>query len=184
MTDDSPAKPDPEAGAIDEALDDAGLEEMEEEEEEEAAPFTAADFHAVAQKQLAFMAAELLGQAKLPWSMVEPLLDAARALVADELREAGRIRLHTLRAQGDSWVDAEEAFLGIEIPDRDTGAPWLSETWWLSDIATADGDPDEVRAIVRALERTIGRLNDWLDEHGGPGGKGESKPPEPADEAG
>jgi hypothetical protein len=181
MTDDSPAKPDPEAKAIDESLDEAGLEDMEEATGE---PFTAADFHNVVQKQLAYAAGELLAQAKLPWSMVEPLLDAARTLVADELREAGRIRLHTLRAEGDSWVDAEEAFLGIEIPDRDTGAPWLSETWWLSDIATADGDPEEVRAIVQALERTIARLNDWLTEQGGPGGKGESKPPEPESEAG
>jgi hypothetical protein len=176
MTDDSRAGTEPEA-AMDADADAEMLEELGDE-----APFTSADFHNVVQKQVAHAAFEMLAQAKLPWQLATPFLDAGRSLFADDLREAGRVRLHTVRAEGDSWVDADEAFLGLEIHDRDSGQPWLSETWWLSDIATIDDDPEEVRAIVRALERTIGRLNDWLAEKDGPGGEGETTPPEPKGE--
>jgi hypothetical protein len=142
----------------------------------EAPPFTSADFHNVVQKQVAHAAFEALAQAKMPWVLIAPFLEAARDICAADLTEAGRIRLHTLRQDGDSWVDAEEAFLGIEIPDRDSGEPWLSETWWLSDIATADGDPDEVRAVARALERTVAKLKSWLAEREGSGGEGVTPP--------
>lgn len=143
------------------------------------APFTSADFHNVVQKQVAHATAEMLAQGKMPWTLVAPFLEAARDLMADELRDAGRVRIHTLQADGDSWVDAEEAFLGIEIDDRDTGQPWLSETWWLSDIVTQSEDPEEVRAVIRALGRTIGKLESWLAEKGGPGDEGETPPPGP-----
>lgn len=160
MTDDSPAKPDP---GEPEAFDADALEDMED------APFTSSDFHNVVQKQVAHAAFEALAEAKLPWELAVPFLDAGRALFADDLREAGRVRLHTVQAEGEDWVDADEAFLGIEIHDRDSGQPWLSETWWLSDIATAEGDPDEVRAVIRALERTIGKLGQWLETNEGSG---------------
>jgi len=174
MADDSPETPEPEdpPEAFEEG--DAYVDE----------PFTSADFHNVVQKQFAHAAMEMLAQAKMPWHLVAPFLDAARDLMADDLRDAGRIRLHTLQADGNSWVDAEEAFLGIEIDDRDTGQPWLSETWWLSDIVTANDDPDEVRAVIRALQRTTDKLETWLKEKGGPGGEGETTPPEPGGETG
>ena len=72
------------------------------------------------------------------------------------------------------WVEAGEAYLGISVSDRDEGEEWLSDTWWLSEIAIAEEDPDQVRAIVRALERTIAKLNLWLTDKGGP------VPPAPA----
>jgi len=53
------------------------------------------------------------------------------------------------------------------VADRDDGLEWLSETWWLSDIATADKDRVQVEAIVAGLERTIAKLRAWLDEGGG-----------------
>ena len=67
-----------------------------------------------------------------------------------------------LRAEGTDWVEAEEAFLGISVSDRDDGAEWLSETYWLSDVAIADEDPAKVRAIVRGLERSLAKINAWL----------------------
>ena len=57
-----------------------------------------------------------------------------------------------MRAEGEAWVDAEEAYLGIAVTDRDDGQDWLSETCWISDIALADRDPEEVRRVVAALE--------------------------------
>jgi hypothetical protein len=161
----------------DESPDDIPPEKPGAPEPGEERPFTSGDFHNVVHKQVAHAAFEALADAKMPWALVAPFLDAARELCTADLTEAGRIRLHTLQPEGDSWVDAEEAFLGIEIPDRDSGAPWLSETWWLSDIATADGNPEEVRAIARALERTVAKLNSWLAEREGSGGE-RGTPPE------
>ncbi len=40
----------------------------------------------------------------------------------------------------------------------------LTETYWLSDIAVADGDSAEARRIVAALERSIAKINAWLAE--------------------
>jgi hypothetical protein len=66
-------------------------------------------------------------------------------------------------------VEAEEAYLGISVSDREEGEEWLSDTWWLSEIAIAEDDPEQVRAIVRALERSIAKLNAWLaDKARGP----------------
>ena len=138
--------------------------------------FTSADFHNVAQKQILNAVYETLVENKLDWTLVQPLLEAAREMCRADFREAARIRLHTVRAEGDGWVDAEEAYLGIAIPDRDDGQEWLSETFWVSDIATADGDPEQVRRIIAALERSVAKLNAWLEdkEKGGPD---ESGPP-------
>ena len=77
------------------------------------------------------------------------------------------IRLHTTRAEGDAWVEAEEAFLSISVADRDRGEEWLSETFWLSDIATVEGDRQQVEAIVAALKRTLAKLEAWLTESDG-----------------
>ena len=69
MADDSPEKPAPEDAPADFEVD--GDDYSEE-------PFTAADFHNVAQKQIAHAAMEMLAQSKLPWALVAPLLEAAR----------------------------------------------------------------------------------------------------------
>jgi hypothetical protein len=47
------------------------------------------------------------------------------------------------------------------------GCPRLSGS---REVALADRDPEKVRRIVAALERSIAKLNAWLAEHeqGGP----------------
>ena len=130
--------------------------------------FTTADFHNVVQKHIMNALYEQLGAEKMDWQLILPFLEAARLFCTSEFREAGSVRLHTLRAEGDEWVDAEEAFLGISVTDRDDGEPWLSETYWISDVALADRDPEKVRRIIASLERSIAKLNAWLAEQGGP----------------
>ena len=138
--------------------------------------FTSADFHNVVQKQILNAVYETLAEGKMAWDVIAPILDTARDICRSEFREASRIRLHTVRAEGDNWVDAEEAYLGIAVTDRDEGQDWLSETYWVSDIALADRDPEQVRRIVAALERSIAKLNAWLVEQE-KGGPDRSEPP-------
>jgi hypothetical protein len=126
--------------------------------------FTSADFHNVVHKQIVQAVYETLADGKIDWDLIVPFLDTAREICRSEFREASRIRLHTVRAEGEDWVDAEEAFLGIAVADRDTGQDWLSETYWLSDVAIADRDPEQARRIVAALERSIAKINAWLAE--------------------
>ena len=139
-------------------------------------PFTSADFHNVVQKHILNAVYESLAAGKLDWDLIVPFLETAREICRSEFRETSRIRLHTLQAEGDGWADAEEAYLGIAVADRDDGQDWLSETYWVSDIARADGDPAEVRRVVAALERSIAKLNLWLAEQE-KGGPDESGPP-------
>ena len=126
--------------------------------------FTSADFHNVVQKQVFNALSETLAASKLDWKLIVPFLQAAREKCRSDFRNGASIRLHTVRAEGEAWVDAEEAYLGIAVADRDDGTQWLSETYWLSDIARAEEDPEQVRRIVAALERTVAKLNAWLDE--------------------
>ena len=137
---------------------------------------TAAEFHNVAHKQLLNAVTDTIAASKLDWAVVAPLLAAARDVCRGDFREGARIRFHTVKAEGEQWVDAEEAFLGIAVADRETGEDWLSETWWVSDIALADRDPERVRQVAAALERSLAKVKDWLAEHekGGPDG---SEPP-------
>ncbi|WP_162806363.1 hypothetical protein [Sphingosinicella terrae] len=131
--------------------------------------FTTADFHNLVHKQLLNVVHETLAESKLDWALVAPFLETARAMCRADFREGAQIRLHTVRADGDQWVEAEEAYLGIAIPDRDSGEAWLSETYWLSDVALADADPAQVRRIVAGLRRSIGKLEAWLsNEDEGP----------------
>src|SRR5687768_6338638 len=139
-------------------------------------PFTSADFHNVVQKHILNAVYESLAAGKMDWDLIAPFLETAREICRSEFRETSRIRLHTLRAEGDGWVEADEAYLGIAVADRDDGQDWLSETYWVSDIARADGDPAEVRRIVTALERSIAKLSHWLAEQE-KGGPDESGPP-------
>jgi hypothetical protein len=126
--------------------------------------YSSADFHNVVQKHVLNAVSETLGAGKLDWHLVAPFLAAAHEICRADFEQAAQIRLHTVRAEGDAWVDAEEAYLGIQVPDRDTGEPWLSQTWWISDIARADPDPAQVRRVVAALERSVAKLNAWLAE--------------------
>ena len=128
--------------------------------------YTSGDFHNVVQKHVLNAVYETFAAGKLDWELVAPFLAAGRELCRADFRSGARIRLHTLRAEGDAWVDAEEAYLGIQVADRDQGEDWLSETYWLSDVAIAERDPEQVRRIVAALERSIGKLNAWLAEQG------------------
>ncbi|MEA3045667.1 MAG: hypothetical protein QOJ53_1946 [Sphingomonadales bacterium] len=145
-------------------------------EEEDDSPPTTGDFHNIAQKQIMNAVFATLGEAKLGWELVEPFFTAAREVCIGDFQENARVRLHTMRAEGDTWVEAEEAFVGISVADRDDNEEWLAATWWLSDIATADADRAEVQAVIAALERTIAKLNLWL-ESGETGGSAEAPPP-------
>ena len=132
--------------------------------------FTTAEFHNVVQKQILHAVYETLADGKMDWELVLPFLDAAREICRGDFREASQIRLHSVRAEGENWVDAEEAYLGISVADRDDGHEWLTETWWISDIVLADRDPEQVRRTVAALERSLAKVNAWLaeEEKGGP----------------
>lgn len=159
--------------------EDADLPEKPEEDGPLPA-YSTADFHNVVQKHVLNALYETMIDTKLQWSLVAPFVEAARELCRADFQEAGEIRLHTVQADGDGWVDADEAYLGISVADRDDGQEWLTETLWLSDIAIAEEDPEQVRAIVRGLERTIGKLNAWLAEQEG-GADGAAPPDSSAD---
>jgi hypothetical protein len=141
--------------------------------------FGNAEFHAVAQKQLAHAAQQAIGNAKLNWETVAPLLEAARAICRADICEGASIRLHTEQEEAGNWVEAEEAFLGISLADRDDGTEWLSETWWISDLALAEEDPARINAIARALERSVARIDAWLAANEKGGGT-EAPPPDPS----
>jgi len=135
---------------------------------EDDAPLTTGDFHNIAQKQILNAVFAVLSEGKMDWPLIEPFLASARDVLLGDIEETAQVRLHTLHQVDETWVEADEAYLGISVSDRDTGEEWLSDTWWLSEIAIAEEDPEQVRAIVRALHRTIGKLNLWLAERGGP----------------
>ena len=138
------------------------IEEALEQDEAEDGPLTSADFHTIAQKQILNAVFAVLADTKMDWALVAPFLEAARELCLGDFEETGRVRLHVLRADGGAWVEAEEAFLGISVSDRDDGTEWLSETYWISDIALADEDPEQVRRLARGLERSLAKINLWL----------------------
>jgi len=127
-------------------------------------PLTIGEFHEIAQKQIMNAVFAVLAEGKMEWALIAPFLEAGRELCLGDFEETGRVRLHTLRAEGDDWVEAEEAFLGITVSDRNSGEEWLSETYWLSDVALADPDPEKVRAIAAALERSLAKINLWLEK--------------------
>ena len=142
----------------------AGTEFEDEEEPRppEEGPLSLGDFHQIAQKQIPNAVFAVLAESKMDWHLVEPFLAAARDVLLGDIEETAQVRLHTVQQVDGNWVEADEAYLGISVSDREQGDEWLSDTWWLSEIATAEDDPEQVRAIVRALERTIAKLNLWL----------------------
>ena len=132
--------------------------------------FTTSDFQTVIQKQVLNATYETLIETKFHWALVEPFLQAAREMCRGDFRRTGRIQIHGVVAEGDGSADAEEAYLGLSIADQDDGREWLSQTWWLSDLVLASGDPAQVREAARALERSVAKLDAWLAEHEkGPG---------------
>ena len=135
--------------------------------------FTSGDFHNVVHKQIVNAVYETLAETKLDWALIAPVLEAARAICRSEFEETARIGFHSVRAEGEEWVEAEEAFLGIAVADRDSGEEWLSQTYWVSDIVTAGADPEQVRRTVAALGRSLAKIEVWLAEQE-KGGSGES----------
>jgi hypothetical protein len=130
------------------------------------APFTTADFHNVVQKQILNAVTSTLADTKLDWAQVAPFLAIARDLCRADYASGPKVQFHAETERGGLPADAEEAYLGVTIADQDDKTAWLSETYWLSDVVLARGETDHVRASVRALERTIAKLNAWLDEQG------------------
>lgn len=124
--------------------------------------YTTSDFHNVVQKQVLNATYETLVETKMHWALVEPFLHAAREVCIGDFRRTGSLRIHGVAAEGEGWAEAEEAYLSLSIADQDDGHEWLSETWWLSDLVLAGGDPVRVREAARALERTVGKLDAWL----------------------
>ncbi len=139
-----------------------GEPEMEEPLPEDDRPLTTGDFHNIAQKQILNAVFAALSETKMAWEVIEPFLSAARDVLLGDIEETAQIRLHTVQQVDGEWVEAEEAYLGISVSDRDQGDEWLSDTRWLSEIAIAEEDPEQVRAIIRGLERSIAKLNLWL----------------------
>jgi len=129
--------------------------------------YTTAEFHNVVQKQILNATYETLVETKLHWELIEPFLRAARDVCRGDFRRTGRIEVHGVVAEGEGWTDAEEAYLSLSIADQDDGREWLSETWWLSDLILAGGDPRQVREAARALERSVAMLDAWLAENEG-----------------
>lgn len=131
--------------------------------------YTTSDFHNVIQKQVVNATYETLIETKLHWGLIEPFLHAAREMCRSDFRRTGRVRIHGTAAEGEGWTDAEEAYVSLSIADQDDGEEWLSQTWWLSDLVLASGDPAQVREAASALERTKAKLDAWLaDNEKGP----------------
>jgi hypothetical protein len=133
-------------------------------------PYTSTDFQEAVQKQLVEAASAALGTARLSWAQLAPLLEAARSLCRDDMRLGGRLAVHGLEYDGTELAPAAEAYLSVTARDRDTHVEWLSQTYWLSDLALADQDPERVRSAAAAIERSLAKLNAWLEAHDAPGG--------------
>ncbi|HYG29200.1 MAG TPA: hypothetical protein VD887_03185 [Allosphingosinicella sp.] len=130
--------------------------------EYDAEGYTTSDFHNVVQKQVLNATYETLVETKMHWALIEPFLHAAREVCVGDFRRTGSVRIHGVAADGEAWVEAEEAYVSLSIADQDDGHEWLAETWWLSDLVLAGADPARVREAARALERTVAKLDAWL----------------------
>jgi len=164
-------EPDEDERDEDEDADDYDDEDLPSRDE----PYGSRHFHVVTHKLIINAVFETLSDAKLEWDLVAPFLESAREIAQADFDEA-QLRLHAVRAEGEEWVEAEEAYLGISVADRDSGQEWLSETYWLSEIATAEDDPDQVRRIIMALERSIAKMRTWIAQKEA-GGAAEAAPP-------
>lgn len=137
-------------------------------------PYSLADFHHVVRKQLATAASAALADAKMRDSELDAILYSARALTAGELEQSARLALHGLDlGEDEALAPSDEAYLSVSAGGENGEAEWLSLSYWLSDLALADRDPERVRATVGAIERSLAKLNAWLAEQEGPA---EAKP--------
>ncbi|MGQ0661342.1 hypothetical protein [Sphingosinicella sp.] len=168
-------QPGPEEDGREDDDDDYDYEDEGDEPQGLDGPYTSRHFHLVTHKLITNAVLETLSDTKMDWDLVQPFLESAREMAQADFDEA-QIRLHTVRAEGEEWVEAEEAYLGISVADRDSGEEWLAETRWLSELAIAEDDPDQVRRIVMALERSIGKMRAWIAEREA-GGAAEAAPP-------
>lgn len=160
-----PLGPEPEPFATGEQAGDEDEDVYEDYGPEGERAYTTSEFHNVIQKQILNATYETLAETKLHWELVQPFLDAARDMCRGDFVRTGRVEVHGVVAEGEEWRDAEEAYLSVSIADQDDGREWLSETWWLSDIVLAGGDPARVREAADAIARSLERLNAWLEEH-------------------
>jgi hypothetical protein len=140
-------------------------------EDEHSYELNTAEFYNIVHKQIIHTTVETLSAAKLDWSLVEPFLNAARDVCRGDFAQTGRVEIHGVTGEAGALEEAEEAFVGLTVADQDTGAEWLSETWFLSDLVLQTGDAARVREAARALERSVARLDRWLADHDeqGPG---------------
>ena len=81
-----------------------------------------------------------------------------------------------MRAEGEAWVDAEEAYLGIAVTDRDDGQDWLSETCGFPISRSPTATPRRSGASSPRSKRSIAKVNAWLAEQE-KGGPAEAEPP-------
>jgi uncharacterized Ntn-hydrolase superfamily protein len=125
-------------------------------------PYTSADFHDDVHKQLVSIVTSSLADTKLGWSQVAAFLAAGRALCRDDVRYNGRLALHGVEYRDGELAEADEAYLSLSVRDREDGVEWLSQTYWLSDIALADQDPERLRGAIAAMERSVAKLKQWL----------------------
>ncbi len=132
-------------------------------EKKDESPLTSADFHTIAQKQIMNAVFAALAETKMDWSLIAPFLETAREVCVGDFEENGRIRLHTMRAEGEAWVEAEEAFLGISVSrPRRRATNGCRKPGGCPTSRSPTAIREQVSAIVAALERTIAKLNDWL----------------------
>jgi hypothetical protein len=169
--DDSLDKPEPDPAWL---VDDGAPLEDEAQPADDA-PLTTAEFHNIAQKQILNAVFSILSETKMSWELVAPFFESAREVCIGDIEENAQVRLHSLALEDEGWVEAREAYIGFSVSDREDGQEWLSDTRWLSEIAIAEEDPEQVRAIVKALERTIAKLNAWLADQAG--GSAPAEPP-------
>lgn len=131
-------------------------------------PYTVTDFHNALRKRMASSVAVALGDHKLPADDFDAIIEAARLLCRDDLELNGRLALHGLDQDDDALTASEEAYLSVAARGRDDEREWLSLTYWLSDLALADRDPDRVRAVVAALEKSLVKVKAWLADQAPP----------------
>jgi hypothetical protein len=172
MSDDPKQEPATPTAADEEGEPVGGFEAYEDRGNEPAHAYTTAEFHNVVQKHIVGATYEMLVESKFAWELVEPFLRASRDMFRGDFERTGRLAIHGVTADGDSWVDAEEAYVSLSVADQDDGREWLSETWWLSDLVLAEADPKRVREAARALGRTVAKLDAWLAANHPEQGKG------------
>ncbi|MGE0179832.1 MAG: hypothetical protein AB7O91_08445 [Sphingomonas sp.] len=165
----------PDAPLDEDVADFDESEEGEEGDEEFDGPYRSEDFHNVTHKLVMHAVSETLRDTKLDWTLVAPFLESAREMAYADFQEAD-VRIHTVRADGEEWVEAEEAYLGLSVADRDSGEEWLAATYWLSELAMGEDDPEQVRRIISAVERSLEKMRAWIAEKEA-GGAGEPAPP-------